>query len=645
MNHKLILIGLAFVLGLSCVSLLLGVVTHQVQAMPATPTWKQVNADGFGDYMNKQIPSLAVFGDYIYAGTWHYDGISMTTQIWRTSTGEDWNIVDERPVNGTAAMIIFDGSIYAGSWDGHIWSSLNGITWTEIISDGFDGSGQGIARFAVYSDTLYASTWYTGTDIWETNNGTTWEPFVEDGLVDLNNTGAIASETFNGDLYWGVWNGVTGAQLWRTDGITTTAIITNGFGITENQAVSSLAVFGDNLYAGIWNDQGAQVWKSGNGTDWEQVIVGFEVPANFKENALEVFNGKLYLVIENDETGLEVWRTSNGTDWEQVGFNGFGDGANTWSYWDNATTVFKGKLYVATFNWLTGGEVWQMTGDNHMTYLPMGFKNYPLIETGKIVFVSNRDGNDEIYSMNYDGSGVQRLTVNSSQEGNPDWSPDGSKIAFSSNRSGESEIYVMNADGSGQTRITTITRCYSPQWSPDGTRIAFSTIINNHYIIYTMNPDGSGLFQVTDPTLNVYDPYWSPDGLRIAFSGSVGIPGIYVVDADGTNQMLLVDTTGLAFFAWSPDGTRLVLSKSSYPDLNFDLFLYDIDSGVTTRITNSTNNHNSVDWSPEGSSLIYHSWNGIFPVNWEIYALTLDGNYLYNLTNNPAADDEPDWTR
>jgi arabinogalactan oligomer/maltooligosaccharide transport system substrate-binding protein len=89
---------------------------------------------------------------------------------------------------------------------------------------------------------------------------------------------------------------------------------------------------------------------------------------------LEVYEGQLYLVVQNYDTGLEVWRTANGTDWEQVGFAGFGDNLNIWSYWDNATTVFSGSLYIATNHAYTGGEVWRMV--QHRAYLPLVAKGY-----------------------------------------------------------------------------------------------------------------------------------------------------------------------------------------------------------------------------------------------------------------------------
>ena len=56
--------------------------------------------------------------------------------------------------------------------------------------------------------------------------------------------------------------------------------------------------------------------------------------------------------------------------------------------------------------------------------------------------------------MNADGSGQRRLTRNPAGDSAPVWSPDGRRIAFVSERDGNPEIYVMNTDGSGQRKLT-----------------------------------------------------------------------------------------------------------------------------------------------------------------------------------------------
>ena len=83
-----------------------------------------------------------------------------------------------------------------------------------------------------------------------------------------------------------------------------------------------------------------------------------------------------------------------------------------------------------------------------------------------LVYVSERDGNPEIYTLESDeDEPPQRLTTNEASESQPVWSPDGNRIAFVSDVHGENEIFVMNADGSNQQRLThNDARDHSPDW-------------------------------------------------------------------------------------------------------------------------------------------------------------------------------------
>ena len=67
--------------------------------------------------------------------------------------------------------------------------------------------------------------------------------------------------------------------------------------------------------------------------------------------------------------------------------------------------------------------------------------------------MSQREENWDIYIINIDGSGLQRLTNDPANDGLPTWSPDGRSIAFVSDRGGAWAIWVMNADGTGQTAL------------------------------------------------------------------------------------------------------------------------------------------------------------------------------------------------
>jgi TolB protein len=383
--------------------------------------------------------------------------------------------------------------------------------------------------------------------------------------------------------------------------------------------------------------------------DWKQInIDGLGDPLPRRLPSFEELGDYLYAgtwhFLTPGIASAEIWRTFKGTEWEQVSFVGFGDANNKWSYRDNATTVYKDHLNIAVNNWVTGNEVWRIGLNANKTYLPLLLKNYPVIETGKVVFVSNRDGNDEIYSMNYDGSGITRLTNNSSEDFSPSWSPDGLKIVFDSDRTGEYEIYIMNANGSNQQKITSMADSFSPRWSPDGTRIAFVNDNGSGPVVYTMNPSGGDLLAVTDPAMYASSPCWSSNGERIAFIGSLTAPGIYMVDVDGSNQELIYASEGLASFAWSPDGKQIALTKWAAPDLNFDLYLYDIGSAEITRLTTTTRNHLMGGWSPDGHYLIFSSNRDVL-TNFEIYTMDLIWRSVENLTHNQAADVDPDWIK
>ena len=107
-----------------------------------------------------------------------------------------------------------------------------------------------------------------------------------------------------------------------------------------------------------------------------------------------------------------------------------------------------------------------------LLFLPLGCGGNdgptgPSFATSKIAFVSDRDGNREIYVMDADGPNQVRLTNNARFDSAPSWSPDGSKIAFYQSREeGNFEIYVMDADGSNQVRLTNSrSRDRHPSWS------------------------------------------------------------------------------------------------------------------------------------------------------------------------------------
>jgi Tol biopolymer transport system component len=70
-----------------------------------------------------------------------------------------------------------------------------------------------------------------------------------------------------------------------------------------------------------------------------------------------------------------------------------------------------------------------------------------------VVFMSNRDGNWQVYSVPLGGGPARNLSNSPGDNGLPTISPDGQYIGFVSNRSGPWAIWVMRLDGSGQRML------------------------------------------------------------------------------------------------------------------------------------------------------------------------------------------------
>jgi Tol biopolymer transport system component len=241
-------------------------------------------------------------------------------------------------------------------------------------------------------------------------------------------------------------------------------------------------------------------------------------------------------------------------------------------------------------------------------------------KNGKIAFVRTPGGNpgrEDIYTMNPNGTGLERLTNYPREDFEPAWSPDGSKIAFMSFRgnlgpvtttySPTYTLYTMNANGTSVERLIKNPRDdHDPAWSPDGSKIAFARYGDGEDEIYTVNADGTGLKRLTHNPKEDSAPTWSPEGNRIAFhSKRDGNYEIYTIKPNGTGlEHLTNNTVGDFQPAWSPEGNKIAFVSNrdgKKPCRMFSCYeIYTMNANGTRveRLTNNTAGDYNPDWQP-----------------------------------------------
>jgi hypothetical protein len=250
-----------------------------------------------------------------------------------------------------------------------------------------------------------------------------------------------------------------------------------------------------------------------------------------------------------------------------------------------------------------------------------------------------------IYVMNSDGSSQTRL--GDSQTGflsPPSWSPDGSRIAFVSDRDGNQDIWVMNSDATNPVNLThEKAKDYSPAWSPTGDWIAFASVRDTPYWeIYLMRPDGSEVTRLTWwQDASDWSPSWSPDGHRLAFASKRdGNWEIYAMDRDGSNLVRLTDNPADDTNpAWSPDGSRIAFesTRQGYTDI----FVMPAVGGAAENLTNfSWATDLGPTWSPDGGRIAFYSDRD---GDWNIYVMASDGSGVVKLTGDGSNDQLPAW--
>jgi Tol biopolymer transport system component len=321
---------------------------------------------------------------------------------------------------------------------------------------------------------------------------------------------------------------------------------------------------------------------------------------------------------------------------------------------------------------------------------PSPVQEYP----NSIVFVSDRDGNKDIYRIDANGSDFTRLTESIENDSSPRWSHDKARLLFLSSAGDSNHLYTINPDGRDMLNLTPgtgVSQCdWSPvsyqiaclasnedsvgndlilidadegrintafsaggdlldmAWSPDGGKIALAAANVDGILVYDLAEDSLGEFELGAGFAQRVA--WSHNGNRLAYSfgprAEGAIATLYTVKMDFSNPRKWIEKGGPDWVQSFSPGDEYVLLESSRLG-HSEIFIFDLAAGELIQLTNteegqgdSASVNRSPVYSTDGRRIVYVS---IQEGGSDLYVMNSDGTRRRNLTDHPAGDGEPDW--
>ena len=221
----------------------------------------------------------------------------------------------------------------------------------------------------------------------------------------------------------------------------------------------------------------------------------------------------------------------------------------------------------------------------------------------------------KLYQIDSDGAGFRQILATAGRTiMSPAWERAGRRIAYMEFWSGHGQLFAQDAAGGGHRRAVTTgsTLDFTPAFSPDGKSLTFSRATEEGTDIYTFNlRDNCCLQRLTVGRFSDnLSPAYSPDGQRVAFvSTRAGLPQIYVMAADGTDQELFAPfdygVTGSSNAPdWSPDGQFVAFHRDVAGTLQ--VFVLDVRTRTVRQLTSLGRNEDPT-WAPDSRHVAFVS--------------------------------------
>lgn len=213
---------------------------------------------------------------------------------------------------------------------------------------------------------------------------------------------------------------------------------------------------------------------------------------------------------------------------------------------------------------------------------------------GRRRYLWDFDPHMDIYVVNFDGTGMQRLTDSPAYDAEASYSADGKQIVFTSSRDGDPDLYIMNSDGSNVRQLTNQPGYDGgPFFSPDGQWMIFRSDRQKEHMLqlFAISTDGKTEVQLTNNLDHVnWCPYWHPSGKYIVWAGADYSRGptnapfhLFTMEIDGSNNSLKGGAVTQVTYGsaqdvlpvFSPDGKSLMWTSTRSPDGTSQLWIAD----------------------------------------------------------------------
>jgi dipeptidyl aminopeptidase/acylaminoacyl peptidase len=232
-----------------------------------------------------------------------------------------------------------------------------------------------------------------------------------------------------------------------------------------------------------------------------------------------------------------------------------------------------------------------------------------------IAYSWNKTGNWEIYLLSLLSvrSDPQIVSGIRGAKFSPQFSPDGKQLAYALDLDGSESYHIILHDlETGSHTDLTPSSTYAQQpnfaFSPDGRTLAILSDKNGQFALYLLSMETGERTLLLDLHRPFWDVRWSPEGKWIAVEVEIEASdrGIFLIQLEtGQYQQVALNGIGLnaQHPAWSPDST--VLAFSGQMGEWFDIGLFEIQSGKTRWLTESTGDDISPCWSRDGKRICW----------------------------------------